>query len=132
MLHSVRAALALLTAWTPLLAGCPARAAAEDYRFETAGQPARVGGATVIRFRLVHVADGKPIDGAVLFSPKLEMGEGAGAMTAPVKIAPASGPGTYAVQAQPGMAGAWLLSVAAKVPGETATVRGRIALDLAP
>jgi hypothetical protein len=114
-----------------MLAGTPAWAAPEDYRIEAAGAPMRAGAATLIRLRLVHVADGKPVTDAILIQPKLEMGEGAAAMTAPVTVAAPPAPGVYALEARPGMGGAWLLSVGAKVPGEAGTVRGRIALDLA-
>jgi hypothetical protein len=112
-------------------AGGQAWAAPEDFRLEAAGQPVKAGEATVIKLRLVHVPDGKPVLGAILIQPKLEMGEGHGAMTAPVKIAAAPPePGLYAVEARPGMSGEWVISVAAKVPGETGTVRGRLALNL--
>jgi hypothetical protein len=129
MLGSTRMAWAALAA-TAMLATGPAWAGPEAYRLEAAGQPVRVGEATIIRLRLVHVADGKPVSGAILIQPRLEMGEGAGAMTAPVKVAVAPEPGLYAVEARPGMGGEWRLSVGAKVPGEPGTVQGRIALDL--
>ena len=40
-------------------------------------------------------------------------------MTAPAKALPASQPGLYVVEIEPGMAGNWALQVAAKVQGET-------------
>jgi hypothetical protein len=124
MLSAALAAMAML-------AGGPATAGPEEYRLEAAGQPVKAGETTLVKLRLVHVADGKPVAGAILIQPRLEMGEGHGAMTAPVKVAAPSEPGLYAVEARPSMGGEWMLSVGAKVPGEAGTVRGRIALNLA-
>jgi hypothetical protein len=131
MLRSIQVLWAALAAMA-MLAGGQAWAAPEDFRLEAAGQPVKAGETTLIRLRLVHVPDGKPVAGAILIQPKLEMGEGHGAMTAPVKVAaPPSEPGMYTVEARPGMGGEWVLSISAKVPGEAGTVRGRLALNLA-
>jgi hypothetical protein len=130
MLRSIRtlgAALAVAT----MLAANPVLAGADDYRFELVGKPVRTGDVALVRLRLVHLPDGKPVAGAILLPPRLEMGTGPGAMTAPAKVAAPPEPGLYAVEARPGMGGEWQLSLGAKVPGEAATVQGRIVLDLA-
>ena len=41
-----------------------ALAAAQDYHFEVAGPPVKSGKATVVKIRLVHIPDGKPVTGA--------------------------------------------------------------------
>jgi hypothetical protein len=51
-------------------------------------------------------------------------------MTAPAKALPASKAGLYTVEIEPGMAGNWSLQVAAKVQGESDTVRATLPLKL--
>jgi YtkA-like len=109
-----------------------ALAAAQDYRFELAGtpQPAR-GGKSVVPVRLVHVPDGKPVTDAVVFEAKADMGPaGMPTMTAPAKALKPGKDGLYRVEVEPGMAGAWAITLAAKVQGETETVRGSITAEL--
>ena len=52
-------------------------------------------------------------------------------MTAPVKPLPPKEPGIYRFEIEPGMAGGWMLSLAAKVQGETETVKGTVTVKLA-
>lgn len=130
MLHTKRTILVALTAMALIPFGS-AMAAPEEYRFELVAKPTKAGGASVIRVRLTHQPDRKPVSGAILIQPKLEMGEGAGAMGAPLKVGTATEAGVYAFEAKPSMDGEWVLTFGAKVPGEAATVRARIVLDLA-
>jgi hypothetical protein len=130
MLRSTQTVGAALAAMV-MLAGGSALAGPGDYQFALAGPPVKAAETTLIRLRLVHVPDGKPVSGAILIQPQLEMGEGPSTMSAPVKPATSPGPGLYALEAWPDMGGEWVLSVGAKVPGETGTVRGRITLNLA-
>ena len=114
-----------------------ANAAASDYRFELAGTPTTKMGVSTVLVRLVHTADRKPVTGAVIFQTRADMGpEQMAAMTAPVKAAPATQAGVYAFEIQNGMMwkkrGKWALTLAAKVQGESDTVRGTINLDLNP
>ena len=51
-------------------------------------------------------------------------------MTAPVKTLPPTPPDTYRFEIEPGMAGGWMLTLAAKVQGEAATVRGTVTVKL--
>lgn len=68
---------------------------------------------------------------AVLFQVTADMGpDGMPTMTAPAKALPASKAGLYIVEIEPGMAGNWSLQVAAKVQGESDTVRAALPLKL--
>jgi hypothetical protein len=112
------------------LTAMPTFAKSADYRFELVGKPQLSGQKDIVQVRLVHVADGKPVTDAVIFESKADMGPaGMESMTAPVKALPAKG-GTYSFEVDPGMAGTWALHLAAKVQGETETVRGTINADL--
>ena len=103
-------------------------AAADDYRFELAGPPAKTGNGLVVKVWLLHTPDNKPVPGAVIFQTRLDMGpDGMASMTAPAKAVPdATEPGVYAFQIEPSMAGRWALTLAAKVQGEAETVRGSV------
>ena len=125
---------ALFLVATGLAIGAPAQApaAGKDYRFELVGPPVKQGKATLIKVRLVHVPDGKPVPGAVIIQTKLDMGpEGMASMTAPAKAAGAPEPGIYQVEAEPEMGGNWALHLSAKVQGERDTVTGTITVAVA-
>ena len=114
-----------------LAAGSSANAAAKDYRFEQVGKPQLAGGKDTVRVRLVHVPDNKPVPDAVIFESKADMGPaGMPTMTAPIKALPSKEPGIYAFEIEPGMAGAWAISLSAKVQGEAETVHGTVTTDL--
>lgn len=51
-------------------------------------------------------------------------------MKAPAKAMPASQPGLYIIEVEPGMAGNWALQLAAKVQGETETVHATLPVKL--
>lgn len=117
--------LAVLTLVTPSVQ--PALAGAQDYRFELEGQPVKSGKATMVKVRLVHVPDGKSVPGALIIQTKFDMGpESMAEMAAPAKASPTPEPGIYQVETQPSMDGKWSLSLAAKVQGESETVRGTV------
>lgn len=107
-----------------------AHAAATDYRFELVGKPQLVAQKDIVQIRLVHEADGKSVPDAVVFESKADMGPaGMPTMGAPVRALPVKD-GVYSFEIDPGMAGPWALHLAAKVQGETETVRGTITADL--
>lgn len=107
-------------------------AAAKDYRFELVGAPAKSGKATLIKIKLIHVPDGKPVAGGIIIQTKLDMGpEGMASMTTPAKATAAPEPGVYQVSAEPEMAGNWVLSLSAKVQGEPETVTGTLTVPIA-
>jgi hypothetical protein len=108
-----------------------ALAAAQDYRFEAAGPPAKSGKATIIKIRLVHVPDGKPISGAVILQTRFDMGpDGMATMTAPAKVVRASDANLYQLELEPPMGGNWALSLSAKVQGEAETVNGTVPITI--
>jgi hypothetical protein len=129
--HTIRVfASACLIATVALHVG-PVRAAAADYRFEvTQVQPTGAGKSNVT-LRLLHTADKKPVNDAVIFQVSADMGpDGMPTMKAPAKALPASRPGLYTIEVEPGMAGNWALQLAAKVQGETETVRATLPVKL--
>ncbi len=106
-------------------------AAPQDYQFEVVGPLAKSGKATVIKVRLVHVPDGKPVPGAVIIQTKFDMGpDGMAEMTAPTKVVSAKEPGIYQVEADAPSVGKWALSLAAKVQGEAETVHGAVTVTI--
>ena len=114
-----------------IIAASTVHAAPQDYRFEMIGTPAASGGKSIVLLRLVHVPDKKPVTGAVVFESKADMGpDGMQTMTAPARVLPETTPGVYRVEVQPDMAGNYAISVAAKVQGETETVRGSVTAKL--
>ena len=119
-------AAALLAALTAPIAW----ASDSDYGFELVAPPAATGDTTTMKVRLLHLPDREPVADAVIFETRFDMGpDGMPTMTAPAKALPeASEPGVYEFQIEPSMAGQWALSIAAKVQGETETVRGSITI----
>jgi hypothetical protein len=106
-------------------------AAAQDYRFEAAGPPVKSGKATVVKIRLVHIPDGKPVPGAVIFQTRFDMGpDGMASMTAPSKLVQSSTANFYELELEPPMGGNWALSLSAKVQGETETVSGTVPITI--
>jgi hypothetical protein len=107
-------------------------AAPQDYRFELAGQPVKSGKDAIVKVKLTHAPDNKPVPDAILIQPKADMGpDGMAAMTTPVKVLSPAEPGVYQVQIEQPMAGKWALSLAAKVQGEPETVRGTVVVTVA-
>src|SRR5712664_4851122 len=123
--------IAALALGTTILTSQWSVAAPLDYRFEIAGTPAKSGKATLIKVRLVHIPDGKPVAGAVIIQTKFDMGpDGMAEMTAPTKVVSAKDPGIYQIEADSPMTGKWGLSIAAKVQGETETVHGALTVAI--
>ncbi len=103
----------------------------QDYRFEFDGQSVKAGSAATFKIRLVHVPDGKPVAGAIIIQTKFDMGpDGMADMGSLAKAAATAEPGVYVVAAQPSMGGKWALTLAAKVQGETETVRGTVVVPV--
>ena len=129
--HTVRALLGACLIATAALHATPVRAAASDYRFEIVEVKPAGPGKSNVTLRLIHTPDRKPVTDAVLFQVTADMGpDGMPTMTAPAKALPASKAGLYTVEIEPGMAGNWSLQVAAKVQGESDTVRAALPLKL--
>jgi hypothetical protein len=104
-----------------------ALAGSGDYRFEAVRPQVTVSPAASVAVRLVHVPTGKPVAGAVIFQPRMEMPMGNLAPMA-TKVAPAApdGKGEYPFTADISMAGPWTLTLSAKVQGEAATITGSV------
>jgi hypothetical protein len=134
MLFTHRSASAFayaLAASSTLAIPAQALAAAQDYRFEAAGPPVKSGKATIVKIRLVHLPDGKPVPGAVIFQTRFDMGpDGMATMTAPAKLVRASEANLYQLELEPPMGGNWALSLSAKVQGETETVNGSVPITI--
>jgi hypothetical protein len=129
--RNTRVLLGVFLLATLVLNTAPVRAAATDYRFEVVQVRAAGAGKSNVTLRLVHTPDKKPVTDAVLFQLTADMGpDGMPTMTAPAKLLPASSAGLYIVEIQPGMTGNWALQVAAKVQGETETVRTALPVKL--
>ena len=124
--------VAVVLAAAGIIGSTGALSAAADYRFEAVEKPQpSTGGKSVVSLRLVHLPDKKPVAGAIIIQTKADMGPaGMADMTAPVQAAPTNEPGVYRFEIQPGMAGKWMLTFAAKVQGETETVRGSVTVEL--
>ena len=127
----IQAVLTAGLAITTIMAGMAgtAQAASTDYRFEAVEPQVAVSPTATVVVRLVHLPDGKPVAGAILFQPRMEMPM-SGMAPMPTKVAPGTpdGKGLYPFVADITMTGPWILSVSAKVQGETATIGGTIPL----
>jgi YtkA-like len=129
--RSAARAGALAWAITSVFMPSAAVAAAQDYRFEAAGPPVKSGKATIVKIRLVHIPDGKPVPGAVIFKTRFDMGPDSMAeMTAPAKLVRSSDANLYQLELEPQMGGNWALSLSAKVQGETETVSGTVPITI--
>ena len=107
------------------------------YRFELASPVQSNGGKSTVSVRLIHVADNKPVVGAIIISSRADMGPiGMAGMSAPIKALPVTTPGVYPFEVANGPVwnkpDKWALSFAAKVQGEAATVNGNLTVELKP
>src|SRR5258706_3091832 len=104
-----------VTTFSGLAMPAQALAAAQDYRFEAAGPPAKSGKATIVKIRLVHLPDGKPVSGAVIFQTRFDMGpDGMASMTAPAKVVRASDANLYQPRLERPLGGHWTLNPSPK------------------
>lgn len=124
------AVAALIAGLLPLISGSGV-AAAQDYRFELASPVVRSGNTSVVKVRLIHLNDSKPVPAAIVINSKFDMGpEGMETMTAPIKPVPSLDPAVYQFEVQPSMPGKWAIEIAAKVQGEAETVRGSVTVSV--
>ena len=129
------AGVAVLAHATVIICGlampAEAFAAAQDYRFEVVGPLVKSGKATIVKIRLVHLPDSKPVPGAVIFQTRFDMGpDGMANMMAPAKLVRSSDTNLYQLELEPQVGGNWALSLSAKVQGETGTVTGTVPVTI--
>ena len=106
-----------------------ARADIKDYEFRLVEPTVAVGKDKIVTVQLVNKTTGKPVPDAVIFATRLDMApEGMPEMATKIAREPGGEPGSYRFKAAFGMEGRWLLSLGAKVQGETGTVDGKLVI----
>jgi len=106
-----------------------ARADIKDYEFKLVEPIIAVGRDKIVTVRLVNKTTGKPVPDAVIFATRLDMApEGMPEMATKIVREPDGEPGSYRFKAAFGMEGKWLLSLGAKVQGETGTVESKLVI----
>src|SRR3954470_3415409 len=106
-----------------------ARADIKDYEFKLVEPTVAVGKDKLVTVQLVNKTTGKPVPDAVIFATRLDMApDGMAEMATKVAPEPGGEPGSYRFKAAFGMEGRWLLSIGAKVQGETGTVEGKFVI----
>jgi len=106
-----------------------ARADIKDYEFKLIEPTIAVGKDKIVTVQLVNKKTGKPVPDAVSFATRLDMApEGMPEMATKVAREPGGEPGSYRFKAAFGMEGKWLLSLGAKVQGETGTVESKLVI----
>jgi len=105
------------------------RADIKDYEFRLAEPTVTVGKDKIVTVQLVNKITGKPVPDAVIFATRLDMApEGMPEMATKIAPEPGGEPGSYRFKAAFGMEGKWLLSLGAKVQGETGTVESKLVI----
>jgi hypothetical protein len=103
-----------------------------EYVFELTSDRVKQG-ETLISVRLIEKRSGRAVPGALVFAYRLDMAsEGMPTMTAPLELQPGADSGLYHLKTKLSMPGRWQLSIAAKVQGETGTVRNELVLAAVP
>ncbi|MGP9812443.1 FixH family protein [Rhodopseudomonas sp. NSM] len=101
----------------------------KDYEFRLIEPTVGVGRDKLVSVQLINKATGKPVPDAVIFAMRLDMApDGMAEMATKIVREPGGDPGTYRFKAAFGMEGRWLLSLGAKVQGETGTVEGKLVI----
>jgi hypothetical protein len=100
-----------------------------DYEFKLVEPTVGVGKDKIVTVQLVNKKTGKPVPDVVIFATHLDMGpEGMPEMATRIVREPGGEPGSYRFKAAFGMEGKWLLSLGAKVQGETGTVESKLVI----
>lgn len=108
-------------------------AGARDYEFQLVASEVKHGPQAEVAVRLVDKRTGDPVQGAVIFTTRMDMApDGMEMMTTSVENLPAQEPGVYRFRSNLSMAGGWRFKVAAKVQGEPETVQGEVVLKALP
>jgi len=106
-----------------------ARADINDYEFRLVEPAVALGKDRIVTVQLINKTTGKPVPDAVIFATRLDMApEGMPEMATKIASEPGGEPGSYRFKATFGMEGRWLLSLGAKVQGETGTVESKLVI----
>jgi hypothetical protein len=107
-----------------------ARADIKDYEFKLVEPTITAGKDKIVTVRLINKTTGKPVPDAVIFATRLDMApDGMAEMATKIALEPGTAePGSYRFKATFGMEGRWLLSLGAKVQGETGTVESKLVI----
>ena len=109
------------------------RAGADDYAFEPVQAEVSKGDGVTVAVRLVEKAANKPVPDAVIIATRIDMApDDMASMDAPLSPVPSEEPGVYSFKTNLVMAGRWRLSIAAKVQGESETVKGEVIYTVKP
>ena len=129
-IHLSRALRAALFGFALLGTNGIARADIKDYEFKLGETTIAVGKDKIVTVQLVNKKTGKPVPDAVIFASRLDMApDGMPEMATKIALDPgAAEPGSYRFKATFGMEGRWLLSIGAKVQGETGSVEGKFVI----
>jgi len=130
---TVRAAFDILVIalFLTIAGGGPAYADIKDYEFQLVDKEARKANGAVVAVRLIDRRSGKAVPDAVIFARRIDMSpDGMATMTAPLEPLPSTGPGIYRFKTNLTMEGGWLLSLAAKIQGETGTLDSKLLLKV--
>jgi YtkA-like protein len=101
----------------------------KEYEFRLVEPTVAVGKDKIVTVQLVNKTTGKPVPDAVIFATRLDMGpEGMPEMATKIVREPGGEPGSYRFKAAFGMEGKWLLSLGAKVQGETGSVESKLVI----
>ncbi len=108
-----------------------ARADIKDYEFKLIDPTVTVGKDKIVTVQLINKTTGKAVPDAVIFATRLDMApEGMSEMATKIVREPGGEPGSYRFKAAFGMEGKWLLSLGAKVQGETGTVESKLIITV--
>jgi hypothetical protein len=127
--HILRALRAALFGAAVIGSAGIARADTKDYEFKLIEPTVAVGRDKIVTVQLVNKKTGKPVPDAVIFATRLDMApDGMPEMATKIVREPGGEPGSYRFKAAFGMEGRWLLSLGAKVQGETGTVESKLVI----
>lgn len=128
-LNLARALRAALIGFALIGAAGVARADIKDYEFKLTEPTVTVGKDKIVSVQLVNRKTGKPVPEAVIFATRLDMApDGMAEMATKIVREPGGEPGNYRFKAAFGMEGRWLLSLGAKLQGETGTLEGKLVI----
>lgn len=104
-----------------------ALAGGEDYRFETVNSEIKASNAATLMVRLINKPSGTPIVGAHVIETRLVMPHhGSADMISAIAPLPDREATVFAFKAPMMMEGDWLLTLAAKIPGQSELVTGTL------